>query len=108
MVDGVTGLKVSGYDMAELRDAMASMMDRDLREMLGRQARQFAEENKVEEPFTAVFDSEAMRRKKRHDDGPDEMALKASDAAILEGLYFANDGGERATPRPPVASGSAA
>jgi glycosyltransferase involved in cell wall biosynthesis len=108
MVDGVTGLKVSGYDMAELRDAMASMMDTELREMLGRQARQFAEENKVEEPFTAVFDSEAMRRKKRHDDGPDEMALKASDAAILEGLYFANDGGERVTPRPPVASGSAA
>jgi len=95
MVDGVTGLKISGYDVGELRDAMLRLMDPELRSRLGRQAREYAESQKVEDPFTAVFDADALRRRNRSQDAPDDMALRMSDAAMLAGLYFANDGEAR-------------
>jgi len=92
MVDGVTGLKVSGHDTDELRDAMIALMAPELRLRLGRQARTFAEEHRVEEPFTAIFDAEAYRRRIRKGDEPDDTALRKSDVADLARLYFANDG----------------
>ncbi len=92
MVEGRTGLMVSGHDTGELVDAMASLMDPELRARLGRQARDFAEANRVPEPFTAIFDSAAYRRRLRHEqNAPDETALRASEAAHLAHLYFAND-----------------
>jgi glycosyltransferase involved in cell wall biosynthesis len=92
MVDGVTGLKISGYDVGELRDAMATLMDPELRARLGRQARAFAESNRVEEPFTAVFDADALRRRTRSkENAAGDTAMRMSDAN-LACLYFANDG----------------
>jgi len=64
----------------------------ELRLRLGRQARTFAEEHRVEEPFTAIFDAEAYRRRIRKGDEPDDTALRKSDVADLARLYFANDG----------------
>ena len=92
MVDGETGLMVSGHDTGELTRAMAKLMDPELRTRLGRQARTFAEANRVDEPFTAIFDSAAYRRRLREEQNtPDETALRASEAAHLAHLYFAND-----------------
>jgi len=91
MVDGVTGLKVSGHDTGELRDAMMALMDPELRARLGRQARAFAEARRVEEPFTAIFDAEAYRRRLRAEDGADDTAFRTAEVADLARIYFAND-----------------
>jgi glycosyltransferase involved in cell wall biosynthesis len=100
MIDGVTGLKVSGHDAGELRDAMSALMDAELRLRLGRQARDYAYANKVDEPFTAVFDADALRRRLRGVDGTEDAntraarALRTSEIAELARIYFANDGGD--------------
>src|SRR5262249_11801911 len=65
MIDGAPGPMVPGRDAGELRDAMMKLMDPALRQRLGRQARAFAEDNRVDAPFTAVFDAEALRRRLR-------------------------------------------
>jgi glycosyltransferase involved in cell wall biosynthesis len=92
MIDGLTGLKISGYDVGELRDAMMRLMDPELRAQLGRQAREFAQSNRVEEPFTAVFDADALRRRTRSkENAAEELAVRISDANLAH-LYFANDG----------------
>jgi glycosyltransferase involved in cell wall biosynthesis len=96
MVDGVTGLKVSGHDAGELRDAMSALMDAGLRLRLGHQAREYAQANKVDEPFTAVFDADGLRRRQReqNSDIPDARALRTSEIAELARIYFANDAGD--------------
>jgi glycosyltransferase involved in cell wall biosynthesis len=91
MVQGVTGLQVSGRDATELRDAMAALMEPDLRSRLGRQARAFAEARRVEEPFTAIFDAEAYRRRLREENSPDEP-ISGPEVIDFARLYFANDG----------------
>lgn len=63
MRDGVTGFKVAGRDVRGLHDAMAALMDPELRAHLGRNARAFAVANRVDAPFTAILDSEAYRRR---------------------------------------------
>lgn len=63
MEPGVTGLRVSGRDAMEMAAAMDRLMDAELRAGMGRAARAFSEANRVDEPFTAVFDSDAYRRK---------------------------------------------
>ena len=65
MLDGVTGLMVRGNDVRSLQDAMLRMMEPDGRAAMGRAARAYAEANRVDEPFTAVLDSEAYRRQLR-------------------------------------------
>jgi glycosyltransferase involved in cell wall biosynthesis len=65
MQHGVTGLMVRGNDARSLHDAMLQLMSPELREQLGCNARAFAEVNRVDEPFTAVLDSEAYRRRLR-------------------------------------------
>jgi glycosyltransferase involved in cell wall biosynthesis len=65
MLEGLTGLKVKGRDVQGLYDAMVSLMDEPTRVRMGRMARTFAEANRVEEPFTAILDSEAHRRRLR-------------------------------------------
>ena len=63
MKHNITGLKVSGRNAVELGAAMDRLMDPDLRARMGRAARAFCVENRVDEPFTAVFDSELYRRR---------------------------------------------
>jgi glycosyltransferase involved in cell wall biosynthesis len=65
MQHGITGLMVRGNDVRSLHDAMLQLMSPVLRQTLGCQARMFAEANRVDEPFTAVLDSEAHRRQLR-------------------------------------------
>jgi glycosyltransferase involved in cell wall biosynthesis len=57
----VTGIRVGGRDASELTTAMDRLMDAYLRTRMGHAARAFSEANRVDEPFTAVFDSEAYR-----------------------------------------------
>jgi glycosyltransferase involved in cell wall biosynthesis len=63
MLDGITGIKVTGRDVKGLYEAMTRLMDRSTRLEMGRMARAFAEANRVEEPFSAILDSEAYRRR---------------------------------------------
>lgn len=63
MRDGVTGLKVTGRDVDGLVAAMETLMDRETRERMGQAARAFCLENRIEEPFMAVFDSDTYRRR---------------------------------------------
>jgi glycosyltransferase involved in cell wall biosynthesis len=87
MLDGVTGLKVSGRDARELTGAMLALMDEELRLRLGRQARAFAEERRVDEPFTAIFDADAYRRRLRAEKAMREVGPE-SDAFELARVYF--------------------
>lgn len=63
MEPDVTGFRVSGRDALEMAAAMDRLMDPDLRARMGTAARAFAEAHRVDEPFTAVFDSDAYRRR---------------------------------------------
>ena len=65
MLDGITGVMVRGHDVRALQFAMLQLMDSNVRLHMGRAARVFAEANRVDEPFTAVLDSEGYRRKLR-------------------------------------------
>ena len=65
MQHGVTGLMVRGNDVRSLHDAMLNLMNVTTRVQLGIDARAFAEANRVDQPFTAVLDSEAYRRELR-------------------------------------------
>lgn len=63
MEDGVTGFKVPGHDVGALHAAMVALLDASTRLRMGREARAFAEANRVDAPFTAVLDAEAYRRR---------------------------------------------
>lgn len=62
MEDGVTGFKVAGRDTEALYQAMVALMDPETRAAMGKNARAFVEANRVDEPFTAILDSESYRR----------------------------------------------
>jgi glycosyltransferase involved in cell wall biosynthesis len=61
MEDGRTGFVVGGRDVDGLARAMEALLDPVLRAEMGRNARAFAERNRVAQPFTAIFDSAAYR-----------------------------------------------
>ena len=64
ILEGVTGLMISGRDPDELLGAMVQLVDDPgWRARLGRQARAYVEARRVDEPFTAIFDAEGYRRK---------------------------------------------
>ena len=63
MEDGVTGLVVNGRDVESLHAAMLTLMDPATRERMGRQARQFIEDHRVDEPFSAVLDADGYRKR---------------------------------------------
>jgi glycosyltransferase involved in cell wall biosynthesis len=65
MQDGTTGIMVRGHDVRSLQAAMQQLMDEELRSRMGTAARCYAESNRVDEPFTAVLDSDAYRRQMR-------------------------------------------
>ncbi len=63
MIDGVTGWKIAGRSVAALADAMRRLMDSDTRLRMGRAAREFVLENRIDEPFSAILDSENYRQR---------------------------------------------
>jgi glycosyltransferase involved in cell wall biosynthesis len=63
MLDGITGLKIKGRNVQELFDAMRTLMDEPTRVRMGQMARAFTEANRVDEPFTAILDSDTHRQR---------------------------------------------
>lgn len=61
--EGRTGLKVEGGSAESLVEAMEELMNPQLRARMGQRAREFVEENHVTEPFSAILDSDAYRRR---------------------------------------------
>ncbi|MGQ0507143.1 MAG: glycosyltransferase [Myxococcaceae bacterium] len=96
MRDGVTGIKFRARDANSLYDAMVSMMDEAQRARMGAAARVFAEENRVDQPFTAVLDSEAYRRRleKSHRREPNDPAGFDVHILDLEGRWPDGDSAE--------------
>ncbi|HTP94754.1 MAG TPA: glycosyltransferase [Burkholderiales bacterium] len=94
MRDGETGIVVSGRDARELRNAMEKLMDPALRADMGRRARDFVEENRVDEPFTAVLDAEAYRRRLQAAKQADSRASSPLTTQILDLLQFDSHDGE--------------
>jgi glycosyltransferase involved in cell wall biosynthesis len=89
MLDGVTGLAVKGRSVEELCDAMTVLMDEPTRSKMGQMARKFAEANRVDEPFTAILDSEEHRRRvqEREAAGPhNPLQLSLLDVILEDAL----------------------
>ncbi|MFN3242248.1 MAG: glycosyltransferase [Planctomycetota bacterium] len=63
MVDGVTGIKVRGRDEDDLLAAMQRLMDPDVRRRMSSSARAYAVAGRIDEPFSAILDSDAYRRR---------------------------------------------
>lgn len=61
--EGITGYKVRGKDVDSLYEAMIKLMDEDIRTNMGYNARQFIEENDLEEPFSAILSAEEYRQR---------------------------------------------
>jgi hypothetical protein len=68
MIDGETGVKIPGRDVKALHRAMEQLMDPLTRTRMSHDARVFAERNRVDEPFTAILDAAAYRRRLHADD----------------------------------------
>jgi hypothetical protein len=62
---------------------MGRLCDRELRERLGVNARKFALDNDVKEPFTAILDANAYRESLKHGAHPSRavIALPQSEGA---------------------------
>ncbi len=84
MQDGVTGVMVRGHDVRSLQYAMLQLMDPSMRVRMGSAAREFAEANRVDEPFTSVLDSEAYRRQLRKKKKQEERDVTAAMAEAGE------------------------
>src|SRR5262249_49300746 len=65
MEHGVTGFRVTGGDPKALLAAMRELIDPDTRARMGRAARTFALENDVREPYSAILDTAAYRRRRK-------------------------------------------
>jgi glycosyltransferase involved in cell wall biosynthesis len=61
MEHGVTGFRVRGRDAGALAEAMAALLDPEVRARMGAAARRFVEQNRLSDPFSAILDSEAYR-----------------------------------------------
>lgn len=64
MEDGVTGFRVGGGDVAALTAAMERLMDDETRATMGRAARRFVEDGRIDEPYMAVLDAREYRRRR--------------------------------------------
>jgi glycosyltransferase involved in cell wall biosynthesis len=62
IMNGVTGLMVKGHDSAALAAALRTLMDEATRLQMGRAARDFTVANRVDEPYSAILDSERYRQ----------------------------------------------
>jgi glycosyltransferase involved in cell wall biosynthesis len=63
ILDGITGMKIRGRNAQELCEAMLRLMDEPTRSNMGKMARTFSVANRIDEPFSAILDSEAHRRR---------------------------------------------
>jgi glycosyltransferase involved in cell wall biosynthesis/predicted metal-dependent phosphoesterase TrpH len=63
MLDGITGIRVPGRDVSALQQAMARLLDPDLRQQMGANARKFVEDNQVDLPFSAILDADGYRQR---------------------------------------------
>jgi glycosyltransferase involved in cell wall biosynthesis len=92
MLDGVTGLKIKGRSVQELCDAMRTLVDEPTRVRMGRMARTFAEANRVDEPFTAILESETHRQRvKEEKNAAHQDPLRVS-LVDLENIFNDHDG----------------
>jgi glycosyltransferase involved in cell wall biosynthesis len=80
MQPGVTGLMVKGNDSRALSMAMRQLMNPEFRQRLGTAARQFAVDNRIDEPFTAILDADRYRRRLRRIRREMEQAVAATGA----------------------------
>ena len=90
MLDGLTGLTVKGRNVQELCEAMLVLMDEPARRKMGQMARTFAEANRVDEPFTAILDSDEHRRRvhERENAAPhNPLQLSLLDVIFDDALY---------------------
>ena len=90
MLDGVTGIKIEGRNVQELCDAMLTLMDKPIRFKMGQMARTFAEANRVDQPFTAILDSDEHRRRvqeRKNASAHNPLELTLLDLSPDDGLY---------------------
>lgn len=88
VVDGVTGIVVEGHSVQALLQAMRLMLDRDIRERMGRQARSHAVAGHLEEPFSAILDAESYRRRRREEksDADDDDCDRRADVGTAHNV----------------------
>ena len=67
---------IKEYPLSKALLAMTRLMDAGTRAQMGRAARAFAVANRVDEPFTAVLDSETLRRRLRKEKKADESRAR--------------------------------
>ncbi|MFO0691545.1 MAG: glycosyltransferase [Myxococcota bacterium] len=79
MEPGVTGLRVKGGDAKALLDAMRELLDPARRTRMAREARIFVEANDVKEPYSAILDSTAYRRRRKSEKLLSELLLHNDD-----------------------------
>jgi len=63
VLDEVTGYVVRGRDVDALHAAMCQLLDDTVRRGMGRRARDFALQGVLDEPFSAILDSQRYRRR---------------------------------------------
>jgi glycosyltransferase involved in cell wall biosynthesis len=80
MIDEVTGLRVRGRAPQALAAAMLRLMDGATRARMGVAARAFTERNRMPEPFCAILDSAAFRRRAQSDNAP--RGVPTADVAV--------------------------
>lgn len=81
MEDGVTGFTVTGRDLEQLHQAMLALMDPAVRDRMGREARRYVEAHRVDQPYTAILDAEAFRRRAHEARAEGHAELDAGAAA---------------------------
>lgn len=77
MIDGVTGFRVRGRDVISLYESLVLLMDPEVRQRMGEAARRFTVANRIDEPFSAILDSEAFRSRAKLE----QRATRDSDAS---------------------------
>jgi glycosyltransferase involved in cell wall biosynthesis len=89
MVDGQTGLVVSGRDADGLARAMVALLDETTRSRMGAAARAFTEQNRVPEPYTAILDSAAYRESLKAGEHPSRAVVRLpvdADGEVVDGM----------------------
>lgn len=93
-----TGLKIKAKDIEGFANAMRTLMDSNLRHAMGERARQFIVDNDVNQPFSAILDSEGYRKqlkqnkKIKKDNARDPLTfVESPDLAITPDVSISPD-----------------
>ena len=86
MVDGVTGIVTRGRDVDELLAAMRRLSDPAVRASMATNARRYTVENGIDEPFSAILDSDTYRRRVKRRKKL-EKKREADGATALDGMH---------------------